>query len=283
MKNWLRKLLRIVFVVIFLIAIGQVIHLMLDNRDAEQANSHAQSIAGAIPTTTAETTTEPAPSTTEPKSTETTPPETTPPETTEATLPPDENISYLQQLDILALREVNKDVIGWIYIPDTKVNYPLLHTSDNERYLHTTWDGKYNAAGSIFLETQCSPYLTNFNTIIYGHNMGNGSMFAALKLYRDYDFYEEHPYVYIVRHDAIYRYEVFSTYEAGVRTDTYRLRFTEHAKKQALYHYTNSSVWDAALTPTSDDLILTLSTCTGTGRYETRWVVQAALDGKWNK
>jgi len=283
MKNWLRKIVRIAFILIFLFAIGMVIHLMLDNRDAENANSQAQSIAGAVLTTTVTPTTEPAPPTTEVRPTETTAPETAPPETTEATLPPDENTPYLQQLDIQALREINPDVIGWIYIPNTKVNYPLLHTNDNSTYLHTTWEGEYNAAGSIFLETKCSPHLNDFNTIIYGHNMGNGSMFAALKLYRDYEYYQAHPYVYIVTLDTIYRYEVFSSYEAGVKTDTYRLRFTSHAKKQALYHYIESSVWDAELTPTSDDFILTLSTCTGTGRYETRWVVQAALNGQWKK
>lgn len=278
MKNWLRKLLTIVFAVIFLIAIGHIIHLMLDSRDAEQAASHAQSIAGVIPTTTDAPTTEPVPSTTETK-----PTETTPPETTEVTLPPDDNTSYLQQLDIRALQDVNREVIGWIYIPNTQVNYPIMHTVDNDTYLHTTWDGKDNVHGSIFLETRCSSKLKDFNTIIYGHNMLDGSMFAGLHLYRDYYYYQLHPYIYIATNDAIYRYAIFSSYEAGIRTDTYRLRFTSKEKEQALAHYINSSVWETELTPTTEDLILTLSTCTGRGTYESRWVVQAVLEGKWNK
>lgn len=75
----------------------------------------------------------------------------------------------------------------------------------------------------------------------------------------------------------------FSSYEAGIRTDTYRLLFTSKEKEQALAHYINSSVWETELTPTTEDLILTLSTCTGRGTYESRWVVQAVLEGKWNK
>lgn len=283
MKDGLRKSLRFVFVVMFIFALSQVIHLMLDNWDSDQANSHAQSIAGANATTTVEPTTEPVPSTTEAVPTETTVPETVPPETTEATLPPDEHTEYLRQLNIHALQRVNSEVIGWIYIPDTNVNHPLLHTKDNSTYLHTTWEGKENSAGSIFMETKCSPSLTDFNTIIYGHNMRNGSMFGKLKQYRDYDHYLEHRYVYIVTGYAIYRYEVFSAYEAGINTDTYRLQFTGHAKRKALQHYIDSSVWEAELTPTLDDRILTLSTCTGTGKYETRWVVQAVLDGIWDK
>ena len=284
MKNWLRKLLRIVFIAVFIIALGQMIRLMLDNRDAEQANSLAQSIAGATVTTTTATTTavvqptEPIPSTTE-----TLPIETTPPETTEAPLPSDETVLFLQQLDLSELQTRNPDMIGWIYIPDTNVNYPLLHAEDNDTYLRTTWEGKSNTAGSIFIEARCSPDLEDFNTIIYGHNMRNGTMFAALKQYSDHSYYEAHPYVYIVKNDAIYRYEVFSSYETGVKTDTYRLRFTDDDKKRSLDYYIESSVWDAKLEPTLDDLILTLSTCVGGGKYETRWVVQAALNGQWEK
>ena len=176
MKSWPRKLAMLVLAAIFLLGIGLIIHQMLDSHHAAQSNSQAQSIAGAIQTTTAAPSSEPVP-----PSTETLPTETTAPETTQATLPPDENTSYLKQLDIPALQEVNSEVIGWIYIPDTEISYPLLHTQDNETYLHAAWDGTENVAGSIFLETQCSTDLTDFNTIIYGHNMRNGSMFGALK------------------------------------------------------------------------------------------------------
>lgn len=279
MKSLPRKLAMLVLAAIFLLGIGLVIHQMLDAHYATQSNSQAQSIAGItqVPSTKPFSSPVSIPVTT-------TPSETTSPETTQETLPPDENTSYLQKLNIPALQEVNPEVIGWIHIPDTEVSYPLLHTQDNSTYLDTAWDGTENVAGSIFLETHCSADLTDFNTIIYGHNMRNGSMFGALKGYHDFDFYQEHPYIYIVTGDTIYRYAIFSAYEAGITTDTYRLRFNTYVKKQlALHHYLESSVWDTGISPTSDDYILTLSTCTGTGTYETRWVVQAMLDGQWKK
>jgi len=165
MKNWPRKLATLVLAAIFLLGIGLIVRQMLNSRYAAQANSQAQSIAGATHTT--------APSsvsvtpTTEPTLGATTPPETVSPETTHATLPPDENTTYLQQLNIPALQDVNPEVIGWIYIPDTEISYPLLHTQDNETYLHTAWDGTENVAGSIFLETQCSADLTDIQAGFY--------------------------------------------------------------------------------------------------------------------
>jgi len=278
MKGWVRKSFIWVLAVICLLGIGLTVRQMIHNRTAAQANSQAQSIVGAIqPTVT--TTAPTANPETAPPSTEAFPVETTPP-----TLPPDENIAFLKQLDIPALQKINPEVIGWFYLPDTVISYPLLHAQSNDTYLHTAWDGTPNVAGSIFLETQCAADLTGFNTIIYGHNMRNGSMFAALKDYKKYDFLREHPYIYIVTNDTVYRYAVFSAYEAGIKSATYWLDVKTDAQKQtAIEHYLDSSVWNADLIPSTEDSVLTLSTCTGTGTYETRWVVQAVLLGQWYK
>lgn len=278
MKNSVRKPIMLLLAIVFLFGVGMSVRQMLDSRNAAQSNSHAQSIAGH---TTQPATTAPS---TEAAPTETVPAETVPDETTQPTLPPDENAQFLESLDIPALQEINPEVIGWIYIPGTEIDYPLLHTQDNETYLHTAWDGTSNVAGSIFLETKCSPDFTAFNTIVYGHNMRNGSMFAALKNYQDHTYYLEHPCIYIVTNTQIYRYEIFSAYEASVVSDTYRLSFKSDTQKQtALQYYLESSVLDLELSPTEDDFILTLSTCTGTGTYETRWVVQAMCTGEWDK
>lgn len=264
MKKKILNTLRIIFSLVFMLSLGQVICLALEDYEAQRVNSHAQEIAGA----------------TDP-SVGTDPSENTPPE--DEPLPPDEHTPYMQSLDIPALQAVNAEVVGWIYIPDANINHPLMHTTDNDKYLYTTWDGGYNSDGSIFLETKCAPDFTDFNTIVYGHNMYSGTMFAPLHFYHDYSYYQTHPYIYIATKDSVYRYEIFSAYEAGVTTDTYRLWITGDAKATALEHYITSSIWEAELTPTTDDFILTLSTCTGTGRYETRWVVQAALTGTWDK
>ncbi len=187
---------------------------------------------------------------------------------------------FLMDVQLAPLQAENKDVIGWICIPGTKLSYPLLQGTDNERYLRRAWDGSWSAAGSIFLECTNDPNLLDFNTIVYGHHMANGSCFAPIINYRDPAFLAEHRWVYIVTENDIRRYEIFSAYEAPLDSDTYRMNFTGEKRKQAaLDHYIQSSLWEGAVTPDTASYILTLSTCVGNGQYKTRFVVQAVLTG----
>lgn len=91
-----------------------------------------------------------------------------------------------------ALKKVNPDFVGWIHIPDTKISYPIVQTDDNEKYLHTGFQGEENAAGSIFLDYESRSDLSGQNNIIYGHNMKNGTMFRDLLLFKDREFFETH-------------------------------------------------------------------------------------------
>ena len=276
MKSKLYKILTFVLVFVFLCASALLLRQYLDTRRSSEANHQAQTLAN-LPPETPPTTQAPPAETTLPV------PEETIPETTAAPQePPDDHVLRLQDCDLDSLQAVNPDVIGWIFLPDTQIDYPLLHAADNETYLHTAWDGTSNVAGSIFLETRSNPDFTDFNTIIYGHHMRNGSMFAPLLGYKDAGFTQTHPNVYIATADGIFRYSVFSAYEAPVVSDTYRLVFKNAAQKQiALNHYFSSSQWEPSLKPSIHDQVVTLSTCTGTGQYETRWVVQAVLSGFW--
>lgn len=191
-----------------------------------------------------------------------------------------ENAQFLLNVNLDALREENPEVIGWICIPGTKLSYPLMQGKDNSYYLSRAWDGSKSAAGSIFLECQNSPQLLDFNTIVYGHHMANGSCFAMLMDYRQEAFRQENPYVYIVTGTDVRRYEIFSAYEAGLESDTYRMNFSSILRKQAaLEHYIQSSLWASPGEPEENSYILTLSTCTGNGRYDKRFVVQGMLTG----
>ena len=100
-------------------------------------------------------------------------------------------------LDLALLQKVNEDVMGWIYIPDTDISYPILRSKDNKEYLKLTWDLKNSVAGSIFLEHENNVDLSDFNTLIYGHNMKNDTMFGDLENYRKmYTAIENFPYFY---------------------------------------------------------------------------------------
>lgn len=182
----------------------------------------------------------------------------------------------LQETNLAALREVNPDVRGWILIPGTKLNYPIVQGTDNDYYLNHTWDGISNSGGSVFLECRVSGDFSDFNTIIYGHRMMDGSMFGSLKYYRGQEYYREHPYIYLVDDGGVHRYEVFAAHEADVTSSTYYLVFTDERKTAFIDDALTHSVIDTGVTPGCNDRILTLSTCTGRG-YESRWVVQARL------
>ena len=190
----------------------------------------------------------------------------------------DPYLSMFESMDLDALREINDEIIGWISIPDTQVSYPILQAEDNDYYLKRTWKKAYNSVGSIFLECQNAPDFSDFNTIIYGHNMRNGSMFGELRYYKNLDYWKEHPSIYIVDDNGVHRYDIFAAHEVGVRTITYGLEITKQETKEEFINFALSgSVIDTGVVPTAEDQIVTLSTCTGNG-YSTRWVVQGVLN-----
>lgn len=189
----------------------------------------------------------------------------------------DPNLELLADMDLSGLQETNGDVLGWIVIPDTVLSYPLVQGEDNQYYLRHTWQDGQSSVGAIFMECKCSPDLSDFNTILYGHNMRNGSMFGALHGYKEEDFWKEHPTVYVVTDDAARAYEVYAAFEAGIREIVYRLGIEEQEEKEELIRFCREhSEIDTGVVPTAVDQLLTLSTCTGRG-HDTRWIVQAVL------
>lgn len=268
MKKFIRAFLTGLLALVFLFSSAMFLRQQRENEAADSAYSDALALATSGK---AENTPPPSPAT-EPAA---------PAEEPQWVVAPleesDPHMQMLADMDLDALREVNPDVVGWILIPDTAINYPLMQGTDNDYYLKHTWDGKRYAVGSIFLEQLCSPDLTDFNTIIYGHNMNNGSMFASLRSYRNQEYWQAHPYVYIRTDQGVFRYDIFSSYLAKVDSNTYGISFSnENAKVSFLNQILGDSVIDTGLEPEITDRILTLSTCSGRG-YTTRWVVHARL------
>ena len=201
---------------------------------------------------------------------------------TEAETEPVPQISFeemISSVNLDALRVYNNDVVGWIAVPYSALSYPIVQGDDNDYYLNHTWNKKLNSVGAIFMEHLVSPDFTDFNTIIYGHRMGNGTMFNSLAYYSNYFYWQSNPYIYIVTDEGIRRYDIYATYEASVDSITYALGITESDDKQEFIKHTlDSSVINTGIVPTEDDLILTLSTCTRSGSTSTRWVVHAILN-----
>lgn len=128
------------------------------------------------------------------------------------TLPAD----VMQQLKDTAknLKTAYPDAIGWLYIPDTAINYPLMQGNDNDYYLHHAYDGSKLTAGSIFLDYRCENRLLNPLNVVYGHNMKNGSMFAGLLKYGDTAYLDEHRYGWLATESIVYRIDFFSLAKA---------------------------------------------------------------------
>lgn len=189
----------------------------------------------------------------------------------------DPNLALLAEVNLDELRQENPDVLGWISIPETVLSYPLLQGEDNDFYLNHSWQKNSSIVGAVFMDYRSNADLTDFNTIIYGHRMRNGSMFASLKDYQDEGHWRAHPSIYLVCAGGVYRYDIFAAYEADVLGSVYDFNDRDVEGREAFIDSCMGlSVIETDIVPTADDHILTLSTCTGRG-YRTRWVVQAVL------
>ena len=184
----------------------------------------------------------------------------------------------LARIDLAGLQKKYPDIIGWIYFEDGLISYPVMQTTDNETYLHITYNGKQAKAGSIFMEASHSSDFSNTHTLIYGHNMNNLSMFGRLKHYKNDGYYEGHEYFQIFRGNEILRYQIFAYQDVPIDSFVYQEYFT--SAKELAKRLSKKSYIKTDLTIEPDDKIITLSTCNGNDKY--RFVVSAVLIEKYN-
>ncbi|EUC53356.1 class B sortase [Mogibacterium timidum] len=167
-------------------------------------------------------------------------------------------------VDFAALRKQNPDVVGWIYQKDTIINYPIMRGNNNDIYLHTDIKKKYSVSGSIFMDYRNSADFSDFNTIVYGHHMHDGSMFKSLRGYtKENDYYDSHKTFELITPDAKYHLQVFASYITPATSDAYKNSFNSEAEKQAFINYarTNSKISVEGVNISTKDRIVTLSTC----------------------
>ncbi|WP_458407240.1 class B sortase [Anaerotignum sp.] len=181
-------------------------------------------------------------------------------------------------IDFAGMQAINADVIGWIQIMGTQVDYPLLDADDNKYYLNHTYDHRRSSYGSIFIEPRNKPDLSEDHLVIYGHNMVNKSMFGSLLNFKQQSYANNHNIITICMPGKDLTYRVFSAYTAHVDSATYRMSFSGDASFQEMISYMKeNSVIYSDITPKVGDQILTLSTCTPAGARDYRFVVNAVL------
>lgn len=272
-----RKWINLLLALVFLGSTVMMVRHWIQSEQADQTYEEAQLVAGRPAAVQPQEVRAP-----ETEQMTTQPTETIPEETQPQTIwvpAPVEDDRYMEELadiNLQALREVNPDVVGWIYGPSTQINYPIMQGEDNAYYLQHSWKGQKSVKGSIFLESTNSADLKDFRSIVYGHNMGDDSMFGELDIYTNKSYWQKRRYVYLVTDEGVWRYEVYACYKAEVESDTYALRQRTDAQKADFIAMTiEQSVLDTGIVPEITDRILTLSTCVSDAKQ--RLVVHARL------
>lgn len=188
-----------------------------------------------------------------------------------------------KELDFDQLHEeTNEDIYAWIYIPDTVIDYPVVqHPTDNAYYLNHNLNGSQGLPGTIYSEDYNSRDFTDVNTVLYGHNMKAGTMFAQLHNYEDRAFFDEQPYVFIYTEDDVYIYEIFAAHESGSEHILLNYSFDNKVMFQGyLDDIINKRSMNCNIREESevdsDSHILTLSTCVS-NRQSSRYLVQCVL------
>lgn len=179
-------------------------------------------------------------------------------------------------IDFAELKGVNEDIVGWLKISALDISYPVVQGTDNDYYLHRTFEGVENFAGCLFVNSGNSADFTDQNTIVYGHNMKNGSMFGKLKKFQEEETFRKSKYFWMFTENFIYQYRIFSAMTVNKVGINYQTFFAESEfsefRDQA---FANSVVENSDVELSYEDRIVTLSTCTGDD--STRFVVMGRL------
>lgn len=185
-----------------------------------------------------------------------------------------EILSYLQDR-----AEENSDMVGWIKIDGTKLNYPLMYTpEDEEKYIHKNFEGNYSIAGLPFVDADCSLDPRSDNLIIYGHNMANGKMFATIMNYAEESYWQEHPVIHLYSLYEETAYEVVAAFYDRIyykHEDAFRFYQFVDAQSEEEFNYAieqfkAKASYDTGVTAEYGDQLITLVTCsyhTDNGRF----------------
>ena len=175
-----------------------------------------------------------------------------------------------RMLQVKELQEQNPDIIGWLEIENTNINYPVLQGTDNSYYMTHNYKKENSKNGSIFLDANYDWNIPSNNLLIYGHNLGNGMMFQELLKYEKESFYQEHPVIRFTTAEEDAEYEIISAFKSRVyhksEKNVFRYYFflnseSEEEYNQFVKNAKNVSLYPINVTASYGDQLITLSTC----------------------
>jgi sortase B len=169
------------------------------------------------------------------------------------------NVNSDHMVDFTALKAINSDSIGWLYCPDTVIDYPVMEADDYSYYLDHLPDGTYNINGSLFLDYGCASDFSDKLSVIYGHSMKSGKMFGTLAKYKNQSYFDQHPYMYLYTENKNYRIALIygAVVSANQWIDKGYAQDAEGLLKYAKAHTTFNSSEECS----ADDNLVVMSTC----------------------
>ena len=175
-----------------------------------------------------------------------------------------------RMLQVKELQAQNADIVGWLEIENTNINYPVLQGTDNSYYMTHNYKKEKSKNGSIFLDANYNWNIPSNNLLIYGHNLGNGMMFQELLKYENESFYQEHPVIRFTTAEEDTEYEIISAFKSRVyyksEKNVFRYYFflnseSEEEYNQFVKNAKNASIYPIDVTASYGDQLITLSTC----------------------
>ena len=175
-----------------------------------------------------------------------------------------------RMLQVKELQAQNADIVGWLEIENTNINYPVLQGTDNSYYMTHNYKKENSKNGSIFLDANYNWNIPSNNLLIYGHNLGNGMMFQELLKYEKESFYQEHPAIRFTTAEEDAEYEIISVFKSRVyyksEKNVFRYYYFINSKSEEEYNQfvknaKNASLYSIDATANYGDQLITLSTC----------------------
>lgn len=257
MKKWIYNALLILFALVFVVSGGLLARYYIDAHNQSSRYEDLSSLhdvqltprpAPTVPSSDAQT------QPTEPALVEVTDPDT------------GETLQILPEF--AALYKLNSDIVGWLKIPGTVIDYPVMQTPDSpDYYLERNFDRENNSHGCIYAREQCDVFAPSDNVTLYGHHMRDGSMFAQLDKYRDPQFRQENPYIYFDTLTQLRTYEVMAVFvtTASIGEGFYYHAFVDAQTPEEFDQFVHQcqalSLYDTGVTAGYGDKLICLSTC----------------------
>lgn len=187
----------------------------------------------------------------------------------EAVIENNENEEIEYKVDFEKLKEINNQIVAYLKVNGTSIEYAVVQAKDNNYYLRRNLDKKYNVAGSIFMDYKNELDGTDKNIVIYGHNIKDGSMFGTLKNILKDEWYnnEENYIIDLITEEEEMKYQVCSIYR--IENEDYYIdtEFKENEFEKFVKKLKDRSIKDFVIEVTEEDSILTLSTCADNNKY----------------